>query len=494
MARKNQIPRLSVLVVLLALLAFSVFAIDSGSDRADATKVVAKHRVGGKVTKAWPRSGKPPRGRLARWLARQVGPVKKCGRKRTAGPRAERRKANAQRRRCLRWHRRIHVPAATSSVTRAGDPGAPLLRTGGSRISAATASIATANPDPILLARSYQIPKDDPDYERLVNWSWTYDTAVTASSFISLGEKDQATQILDQLAALQFNTGAIDIAFNVVSGAGAGLYRSGNVAWLGLAAATYDVRFESKRYLDTARRSADFLLGMQGSDGLVRGGPKLEWSSTLHNLIAYSFFMRMAEADPDNSTQYLDTAAKISEGIDANLLVDDKTGLHFRQGVNDDVEPLDVQALGAVYLAGRGDQNSARDVVDRIPTYFRVQNRRIQLSSKVDTYNMTWSSKEKFTGFKPYNSSKVPSVIWFEGTSEVRAATAVTGGSVSRLDDESKKWRDVTSEGASTAPLQANETVTETNADLGVEYHVWPAAAAAAWWILASKDPSFLIP
>lgn len=490
----HQTPRLKVLALLLAFLALAIVVIDSGPDRAAATQVAVKHRVGGKVAKAWPRAGKPPQGRMARWLARQVGPVKPCGRKRTAGPRAERRKANARRRRCLRWHRKIRVPAASTPVTKAGDPGAPSLRLAGPRSSGATASIATAQADPVLLARSYQIPKDDPDYEGLVNWSWTYDTAVTASAFVSLGEKAQATQLLDQLAALQFNTGAIDIAFNVISGAGAGLYRSGNVAWLGLAAATYDIRFGSSRYIDTGRRSADFLIGQQGSDGLVRGGPKLGWSSTLHNLIAYTFFMRMAKADPANSKLYLSVGGKIADGIDSSLIVDDKTGLHFRQGVNDDVEPLDAQAIGAVYLAGRGRLPDAREVTGRIPTYFGVQNRRIQLSAKPDTYNMTWSSKEKFAGFKPYNSSKVPSVIWFEGTAEVRAATAVTGGSVTALDAESKRWRDVTADGASTAPLQSNETVTETKADLGVEYHVWPAAAAASWWILAANEPGYLIP
>lgn len=36
----------------------------------------AVHRVGGKVDKARPRRGKPPRSALARWLARQVGPTK----------------------------------------------------------------------------------------------------------------------------------------------------------------------------------------------------------------------------------------------------------------------------------------------------------------------------------------------------------------------------------------------------------------------------------
>jgi len=483
--RTDRLVRIAVIFA-VSILAFAL----TGSVMVDAEagQKAKKHRVGGKVKKAWPRTGKPPRTKLARWLARQVGPVKKCGKKRTTGPKRARVRANRKRQRCLKWHRKIGVSASTSAVTTAGDPGAPALRSNGPRASVS----ASGQSDPTLLARSFQIPKDDPDYERLVNWSWTYDSAVTAAAFVSLGEKAQATQMLDQLAALQFNTGAIDIAFNVVSGQGAGQYRSGNVAWLGLAAASFDLRFESDRYLDTARRAAGFLTDLQGQNGLIRGGPKIEWASTLHNLIAYTFFVRLAEADPERSGSYLGTARQIADAIDSSLMVADRSGLHFRQGLNDDVEPLDVQAIGAIYLAGRGQEKDAEEVVDRIPDNFGVKNRKIQLSSNVRKFNMTWSSKEFFTGFKPYNSNKVPAVIWFEGTAQVRAATAATGGNVKALDDESKKWRNVTAAGGSSAPLQANETVTDINPDIDVEYHVWPAAAGAAWWILAANDPEFL--
>ncbi|MGK2931912.1 MAG: hypothetical protein ACSLFD_03960 [Solirubrobacterales bacterium] len=474
--------------MLLAALIFGLAAAQSGTVGADAANA-AKHRVGGKVKKAWPRTaGVPPKTRLAKWLARQVGPVRACGKKRNTGPKKARQKANDRRRRCLRWHRRIGLSAAADTSAPAGDPGAPLSSPPRASVSASDKT------DPTLLARSYQIPKDDPDYERLVNWSWTYDSAVTAAAFVSLGEERQATQMLDQLAALQFNTGAIDIAFNVTNGEGASLFRSGNVAWLGLAAASYDLRFDSDRYLDTARRSAEFLLELQSENGLVRGGPKIEWSSTLHNLIAYTFLVRLAKADPKGADRYLKAAERISAAIHSDLMVDDKSGLHFRQGLDDDVEPLDVQAVGSMFLAGQDQRDQASEVLDRIPENFGVKQRKIQLSSNVRKYNMTWSSKEFFSGFKPYSSNKVPSVIWFEGTAQVRAATAANGGDVKGLDSESKKWREVTAKGGSAAPLQANETVTDINPDIDAEYHVWPAAAGAAWWILAANDPEFLIP
>ena len=53
------------------------------------------------------------------------------------------------------------------------------------------------------------------------------------------GEKAQAEQLLDQLAALQRTDGSIDFAFNVADGSSLQQFRSGSIAWIGLAAATY---------------------------------------------------------------------------------------------------------------------------------------------------------------------------------------------------------------------------------------------------------------
>ena len=485
--------RLVCAALLLATLIFGLTAIQSGTVGAEAAKKQAKHRVGGKVKKARPRAGNPPSRLLAKWLARQVGPVRPCGRKWTRGPRAERRRHNRNVRRCKRWHRRIKVSSSQTpmpaTVSAAADPGAPAYAS--RRV---TPSLTATTADPVLLARSYQIPKDDPDYERLVNWSYTYDSAVTASAFIALDEKAQAQQILDQLSALQFNTGAIDIAFDVTTGAGAGLYRSGNVAWLGLAATTFDQRNKTSRYLQTVRRSADFLLGLQASNGLVKGGPNVSWMSTLHNLIAYAFLARAAREDPVNTVRYSTAATRILNAIDSNLLVDDKNGLRYLQGLNDPVDALDTQAIGAIHLAGRNRFLSAAEVLDGVTDRFAVKNQKILLNNSEKKYNQTWSSKEFFSGFKPYASTKVPQVIWFEGTAEVRAATAVNFRSTATLDAESKKWREVTEKGGSSAPLQANETILEGRDELDVEYHVWPAAAATAWQLLSTNEPRFLIP
>jgi hypothetical protein len=51
----------------------------------------------------------------------------------------------------------------------------------------------------LYLARSYDIPADDPSAVRLANLSWTYDSAVAAIAFDSYGASYAAQELLDQL-------------------------------------------------------------------------------------------------------------------------------------------------------------------------------------------------------------------------------------------------------------------------------------------------------
>src|SRR5690242_10616868 len=162
-------------------------------------------RVGGRVHTAWPYTpkGKVPRSALARWLARQVGPTKiqPCRR------RVRDRMVRCRRRRPA--HRGVIIPKS-SSLARAADAAAPEQL-------ASTATTSTGS-STLQLVRSYAIPTDDPSYTRLLNWSWTYDSAITAAAFSVADDSSEAAQLLDQLAALQHTNGSIEIAFNVADG------------------------------------------------------------------------------------------------------------------------------------------------------------------------------------------------------------------------------------------------------------------------------------
>jgi hypothetical protein len=408
------------------------------------------HRVGGPVHSAWPAKGRAPRTPQTRWLARQVGTIK---------PRS-----CASQRRLAR--RRCHLRAAATS---------------------ASSTIAL----PLKLVRSYAIPADDPSYKRLLNWSWTYDSAVSAAAFAASGDKSNAQQLLDQLAALQHTGGSIEIAFDTSTGQNAPVFRAGTVAWVGLAAAAYDAAFDTGRYLDTEQRAGDYLLSLQTAGGLIRGGPDVSWVSTQHNLIAYVSLVRLgaeleAAGSSTASDRYFAAARTIGAQIDANLLVDDDAGAHFRQGLKDDTQALDVQAFGAMYLQGTGQPELATQVLAYAQSKFALGGKAVTVSSKPATYNMSYSSPGPFSGYAPYIGSGAPAVRWAEGSGQMRLAQAALGQDTHVLDAIIASWAAIT-KGA--GALQADQTLTSDA--YGVEYHVWPASTATAWTVLAQSAPAF---
>jgi hypothetical protein len=356
----------------------------------------------------------------------------------------------------------------------------------------ATLSASTASAHPLRLVRSYLIPADDPSAARLANWSWTYDSAATATAFAIAGDRAHAAVLLDQLGALQGSHGSIATAFDVRTGESSGVVRSATVAWVGLAAAMYDHRLGSSRYATVAMRAAAYLRGLTGDDGLVRGGPDVRWISTEHNLLAYALFTRLAHdlrtSHPVSAARNAAAAVAVARGL--RSVVSTAGGIHFIEGVGDSVLPLDVQALGAMYLRSRGDAGAARRVVAFANGRFAVSGRSIVKSSDPATYNETYAARGPFSGYRPFIGSGTPGVLWFEGTAQMRAAEAAVGVSTSGLDASMRAWRRITSRSGN-APLMADSTI-----DAGGygEYHVWPAAAAAAWAVLAADGPGIFPP
>jgi len=451
---------------------------------------------GGRVHHAWPsRRGRDrPPNPLARWLARQVGPVRVSGRGRHSRHGALLAQA---------------VSAAAGSV--------PFQTTG--TIQA------------LSLVRSYQIPSDDPSAVRLANLSWTYDSAVTAVAFEETGNVAQAQQLLDQLKALQRTDGSIDFAFNTATGQSIPEFRTGTIAWTGLAAADYRAATCSSSYDAVAYGAAKWLLSEQlvspsaPAYGLIRGGPDVTWVSTQHNLIARAFLAHLADAIDGNlrhgsegrgngngpscpgglsgltgpqasafSAQLHHAVALLDAGISAELYVRLTPGTaaqagiaYFKEGVGDDVRPADAQALGALWLLSQGRTQDAQAVVNYANQSMSVSNRSVALSAKPLTYNETYSSPGPFSGYLPYADPGTPSVLWLEGTLEMRFAEHALGDDTSTLDRSIVGWQGIT--GFSTGPLQADKTVV---GNIFNEYHPWPDSAAAAWELLNLTSFSLL--
>lgn len=442
-------------------------------------------RHGGSVRSAWPaKRAHRPKTAIARWLARQVGPSTPAS--------CPKRPAKA-RGRCVTRHRKgASASAVAPTAMRAAAP-----RPGTAQSEKVALRLSTGKRiSSLQLIRSFDIPTDDPSYERLLNWSWTYDSAVAATAFASVGLQDQAGRLLDQLAALQREDGSIEFAFNVQTGESSGTVRAGSVAFDAIAFSDYDSTFGSTIYLDDARRAVDYLLSLRNEDGLVRGGPDVKWVSTQHNILTLIALMTLSqqleEQGDEGAAAYREAAAVIAKGIDSQLIVRDGGLAHFREGVGDEVIPLDTQALGVIYARFLGDDELAKQVYEYAQKNFAIDGRSISLSNRKATYNMTYEATGPFSGYRPYIGKRAPDVLWFEGTAEMRFASTFLGQPTEALDASMNSWWDVTRK-QNLAPLGADRTITNNPYN---EYHVWPTAAAGAWTILsgAAQDTAWADP
>ena len=158
-------------------------------------------RKGGEVR----RTHNLPKAPLARFLARQVGPVKTV-------PKAR--------------HRSLLAYTSAVSPNFVED---------------------SSGNHKLYLARSYDIPADDPSAVRLANLSWTYDSAVAAIAFDSYGASYAAQELLDQLKALQRTDGSLDFAYDVSNGGSVQQFRTGTIAWVGYAALLHELEAVGKR-------------------------------------------------------------------------------------------------------------------------------------------------------------------------------------------------------------------------------------------------------
>ena len=405
------------LVVLLTALLLPVAA--------EAAHKTSHERRGGKVTKAWPRdkSDRAPDNPLAAWLARQVGPV------RTTAKRSRTKRAHAA---------------------------------------------AAPNGGGLALVRSFDIPTSDPAYDRLANLSWTYDNALAALAFIDLGYRSQAEQLLDQLKALQRKDGSLAFSYDVKTGAGSGQVRSNALAWVGIAAVAYRATYGNGRYDVLAGGLADYLLKSRRTDGLVLGGPDVQWVSTQHNLLMSEFF-RSAWRTYGNKTlsqgisgtQLNAAYNQAANAILAKLLVQAGPQAYFVQGLDDARLALDTQTLGSVFLSVRGDGRAGQ-----VASWFAANL--YQPPRTVD--GIVWS------GYKPFAGANAPNIIWSEGTVQADWAIHRVGlTSAYAAADTAVQGILATTDGGTVGPLGASSAFSDR---AWGDFPSWRTSAAGSWLLI----------
>ncbi len=346
------------------------------------------------------------------------------------------------------------------------------------------------------LVVSYAVPAGDPG-AAINGRAWTYDSALTATAAAATGRESAARRILDVLARIQRSDGGFAASYAADGTSPDSLLRTGTVAWVGLAATEYRVGFCTTRYDGLLVGVARWLLERRVSApaspafGLLVGGPDVNWVSTEHNLEARAFFARLDDVAAgrgacttpvDGMTaslrmQVSDAVPGLDAGIDRELFVPGPAGqAFFGQGVDDRAHPVDAQAMGIQWLIGQGRRDDAVAVAATADATLLVSDRRIDGRAGAGA----------FTGYKPYAEGWGPDVLWMEGTLQMRMAKAALGQDVSALDDSADRWAALTSAGML---LHADREVVGNPAG---DYHVWPAAAPAAWRTLSRSGSDVL--
>ena len=367
------------------------------------------------------------------------------------------------------------------------------------------ATRATADDVKPRLVQSYDAPAGDPLGDRLRGRAWTYDSAADRDRGArSTGDLDGAGALLDALQDVQRPTARSRAPTTSPAPTAAGPLRSGNQAWAGLAALQWRALTCSGRHDRLLTGLARWLLAHRIDDprspgfGLVRGGPDVTWASTEHNLETRAFFAGLDAAlsgraiDPaaapcppgldglsPAATHTLrrevhDAVARLDRAIDAELFVRDGDGrAHFGQGLDDDTRPLDVQALGILWLVGRGRarRRPCGRALHRQDDARPRPPRRLARSVREDVHRLS-----------PVRRACGPDVLWMEGTLAMRLAKARLGSAVAALDRSADRWAALT---APRAPLQVDHAG-------GEDYHVWPAAAPAAWLVISRSSFALL--
>jgi hypothetical protein len=150
----------------------------------------------------------------------------------------------------------------------------------------------------------------------------------------------------------------------------------------------------------------------------------------------------------------------------STLVQESATAAYFKQGVNDGQVPLDVQALGAIYLDLRKDSR-ARLVVNSIQSRFYASGR----------------------GYRPFYGAGAPDVMWSEGTIESSLAMARVGVPSSQTDAAVAAIA-ATVSGSTAGPIGADRDVVS---PVWGEYHTWGTSAAASWLLIRAAPTQYLL-
>ncbi|MFH1678689.1 MAG: hypothetical protein ABH914_03620 [Candidatus Omnitrophota bacterium] len=149
------------------------------------------------------------------------------------------------------------------------------------------------------------------------NWAFTYDQALVVCLHSFSANFQHAQKILNFFRdkAEKVDGGFLNAYYTNDGKPAEYIVHSGPNIWLGIAILQYTHNSQDERYLDIAKEIADWTIKIQNEDkdGGIRGGPKVSWYATEHNLDAYAFFNMFYKIS--GKQEYKENAMKVLDWL-----------------------------------------------------------------------------------------------------------------------------------------------------------------------------------
>lgn len=389
-------------------------------------------------------------------------------------------------------------------------------------ISGAIANLTTGR-----LPASFLIPTDDPQYNKdgsnalgaygylLNSRTWAYDVGLALLVFTTSGDYDLCKEMLDRMAFEQNSDGSFNFSYDIYIGQlFDGYVRLGAMGWLVWGACYYTLESGDRSYVDMIKKAGDWMVSKQVKDtsdpryGLMTGGygsynmddysyddTEIEWCSVEHQCSALQALEGCALVL--KGKEYKEAAELVRDQL--FLKCYDPDNGRFFQGINggkpDEAWALDCTTWAGMLVFSIVNSETAKACLKTAREVYLTSGKSIVQSEEKEYYNMTYSSSETFSGFKPYSDKTAdyagaPDIVWTEGTLGY-AALALMLGDVEEAKiytDECIRMQEV--EGSTGGVIYTSATY----GMLPWEFHVWESVVSSAWLYLIINNPDVLFP
>lgn len=371
------------------------------------------------------------------------------------------------------------------------------------------------------LPSSYLVPENDPNFDKegnsalgkhayLMNSrSFIYDVGLALLVFVCESEYDLCRELINRMRFEQNEDGSFNFSYdNYIGQLYEDYVRTGSIGWIIWGICYYAIKTGDNQYNDILQEAGEWILNQQvlnpedNRHGLLKGGrgaydddysyinQQMEWCSTEHNCSTLQAIKGLYLVLKDE--RYNQCASLIQSNL-ISKLYDSENG-RFYQGISqsgvDEAWAIDCLSWAGKTAHSVGRTDIANACADQIMNKFSLQNKTILVSSEKETFNLTYSSDESISGFKPYADGydNPPQLIWSEGTLGVAALLKAVGRQeqAQLYIDEMIKLQNCNN---STGGVLYT---TETRASLPYEFHTWESVVGCAWLYLTLIDEDVL--